>query len=153
MAAKPLESAKAEAIVTDWRVTELSQQAISEKHGVSKGVVNKLCKGVERDGHAIVTAGIQYRQALAAHDDRIVTAIEHEVDERTKHIQFFTHAAITNVKEAMGTPCEGQMDYQRRADTILKAKETVVGKTPETAIQINNTPADRNMTVSFVRPE
>src|SRR5512139_294465 len=101
MAAKPIESAKADAIVADWRVTELSQQAIAEKHGVSKGMVNKLCKGVERDGHAIVTAGVQYRQALAAHDDRIVTAIEHEVDERTKHIQFFTHAAITNVKEAM----------------------------------------------------
>ena len=31
-----------------------------------------------------------------------------------------------------------QVDFRSRADTILKAKETLVGKTPETAIQINN---------------
>jgi len=49
MAAKPLDRAIADEIVTDWRVGQLSQQSIAEKHKVSKGVVNKLCKGVDRD--------------------------------------------------------------------------------------------------------
>ncbi|OYX76073.1 MAG: hypothetical protein B7Y82_14385 [Sphingomonadales bacterium 32-65-25] len=75
------------------------------------------------------------------------------VDERTKHIQFFTHAAVTNVKQAMDEPCEGQAGYRMRAETILKGKETVLGKTPDTAIQINNTPADRSLSVSFVKPD
>lgn len=60
-----------------------------------------------------------------------------EVDQRTKHIQFFSHAAVTNVKQAMSDVCDGQADYQRRADTINKGREAVLGKTPETAIQIN----------------
>jgi len=33
---------------------------------------------------------------------------------------------------------KNQNDYRARADTILKAKEVVLGKTPDTAIQINN---------------
>ena len=49
MAAKPIDPSIAQDVVSDWRVTELSQQAIAEKHKISKGVVNKLCKGVERD--------------------------------------------------------------------------------------------------------
>lgn len=32
--------------------------------------INSESETPEPDGHAIVTAGIQYRQALAAHDDR-----------------------------------------------------------------------------------
>lgn len=138
MAAKPLNPAIAESIVADWRTGEYSQQALADRYSVSKGVVNKLCKGIEQDTAAIVTAGILYRQGLAAHDDRNVTAVTDAVNERTKHIQFFTHAAITNVREAMSQPCDGQADYQRRADTINKCRETVLGKTPDTAIQINN---------------
>lgn len=60
------------------------------------------------------------------------------VDERTRHIQFFNNAAITNVKAAMEDECTGQADYRTRAETILKGKETVIGKIPETAIQVNN---------------
>jgi DNA-binding Lrp family transcriptional regulator len=140
MAAKPLDPAIAEAVVTDWRVGQMSQQAIAEKHRISKGAVNKLCKGIEQDGAAIVTAGIQYRQALAGHDDRIVTAIENEVDERVKRMEWLNKAALKNVQEAMSHPCENQNDYRARADTISKAKEVVVGKSPDTAIQVNTTP-------------
>jgi DNA-binding Lrp family transcriptional regulator len=138
MAAKPLDKAISEAVVIDWRVGQMSQQDISEKHQISKGAVNKLCKGVEQDGASIVTAGIQYRQALAAHDDRIVTAVEKEVDERVKRMEWLNVQALKNVKGAMDALCENQNDYRARADTISKAKEVVVGKQPETAIQINN---------------
>ena len=141
MAAKALSSSIAESIVADWRTGAYSQQDLADKHTVSKGVVNKLCKGVAQDTAAIVTAGVQYRQGLAEHDDRNVTAVTAVVDERTKHIQFFTVAAVTNVEQAMAMPCEGQADYRMRADTILKGRETVLGKAPEVAVQINNSNA------------
>lgn len=137
MAAKPLNPDLAATIVAQWRTGEYSQQALADKHSVSKGVVNKLCKGVLQDTASIVTAGVQYRTGLANHDDRNVTAVINVVDERTKHVQFFTSAAVQNVKEAMGSLCENQNDYRSRAETIVKGKETVLGKTPDTAIQIN----------------
>ena len=138
MAKAAIDSSIAQSIVADWRTGEYSQQALADKHKVSKGAVNGLCKGVPHDMAAIVTAGIEYRSGLAGHSDRIVTAVNNVVDERTKHIQFFTHAAVTNVKEAMSLPCDSQADFQRRADTISKGKETVLGKAPDTAVQINN---------------
>lgn len=60
------------------------------------------------------------------------------VDERTKHIQFFNDAAVLNVKDSLAAPCESQNDFRARAETIAKGREVVLGKTPDTAIQINS---------------
>lgn len=138
MAAKPIDQAIAEAIVTDWRVGQMSQRQIADKHSVSNGLVAKITKGVEQDAASIVSAGIQYQQALHSHDERIVSAVESAVDERVKRMEWLNIQALKNVRQAMESPCEGQNDYRSRADTISKAKEVVVGKTPDTAIQINN---------------
>ena len=138
MAAKPLDPAIAEAVVTDWRVGQMSQRQLADKHKISLGMVSKLCKGVEQDAAPIVNAGVQYRQALAAHDERIVNAVEQVVDERVKRQEWLNVQALKNVKEAMDAECINQADFRARADTIIKAKETVLGKSPDTAIQINN---------------
>lgn len=126
-------------IIADWRTGEFTQRELAERHGVSNGFVAKHTKGVEQDTALLVSKGVEYRQGLAAIDEQAVSSVSRVVDERTKHIQFFTHAAVKNVQEAMLHPCDGQSDFQRRADTILKGKEAVLGKQPDTAIQINNT--------------
>lgn len=141
MAAKQIDKGLAQDIVADWRTGDFNQREIAEKRRVSLGTVNKLCKGVTQDNADIVNAGVQYKTGLAGQDERNVNAIMAVVDERTKHIQFFTSAAITNVKGAMGEPCEGQADYRMRADTILKARDTVLGRAPDVALQINSGPA------------
>jgi hypothetical protein len=66
-----------------------------------------------------------------------VNAVQDVVNDRTKHIIFFNKVAVQNVREAMKAKCENQQDYKSRADTILKGKETVLGKSPETAVQVN----------------
>ena len=138
MAAKPLDPEKVARIITDWRLGQMSQRQIAEKHKVSNGVVAKLTKGVEHDVSSIVSDGIQYKQALQAHDERIVSAVEEAVDERVKQMEWLNKAALKNVSEAMKADCTNQNDFRARADTIVKAKETVFGKGVETAIQINN---------------
>jgi hypothetical protein len=45
MAAKAIDKAVAAAILIDWRVGQLSQQQISEKHKVSKDLIDKFSKG------------------------------------------------------------------------------------------------------------
>jgi hypothetical protein len=139
MAGIPVKKDIAESIVADWRTGQYSQRDLAEKHKVSKGLVGKLCKGVEQDMGAIVGAGVQYKMGLAGHSGRIVGAVMEAVEDQTKHIQFFTSCAITNVQEAMYAPCETQNDFKARAETIIKGRETVLGKTPDTAIQINTT--------------
>lgn len=142
MAATPLNEDLVAKIVADWRTGAFSQQKLADKHGVSKGAVNNLCKGVEQDMTAIVTAGIQYQSGLAAQDDRMVTAVTAVVDEAASRLEWLNKAALKNVQEAMKAECGNQQDYRHRADTVLKAKEAVFGKTPDTII--NNTNAQQN---------
>lgn len=141
MAGKATPKETVDKIVSAWRTGEYTQRELAEKFKVSLGLVSKHTKGVDQDMNAIVNAGVQYKQGLAAQREQsvhVANAIETAVDERTKHIQFFTNAAIQNVQEALKAPCEGQQDFKARAETIIKGKETVLGKQPDTAIQINN---------------
>ena len=63
-----------------------------------------------------------------------------EVNERNKHIQFFTNATLKNCQIMMKKVDDDAdfADHKVVQDTLTKGKETVLGKTPDTAIQINN---------------
>lgn len=117
-----------------------SQNALAKKYEVSTATINKLCKGIEPKNADKVNALTRIKTELAGQSEYEVNAVHNEVDERTKHILFFNSAAIQNVREAMSEPCASQQDFRARAETIVKGKETVLGKMPDTAIQINNQP-------------
>ena len=97
-----------------------------------------MCKGIEPKNVDKVNTLTRIKTELAAQSEYEVNAIHSEVEERTKHILFFNAAAIRNVQEAMNEPCASQQDFKARAETIVKGRETVLGKSPETAVQINN---------------
>jgi hypothetical protein len=124
-------------VVGQWRTGAYSIRDLARQHDVSVGFIAKHTAGIEKDGLAVVYAGVQYKQGLAENDEHFVKAVQDVVEDRTKHIIFFNKMAIKNVREAMEAKCENQFDYRSRADTILKGKETVLGKTPETAAQVN----------------
>lgn len=73
--------------------------------------------------------------------------VQKEVDERMKHIEFFNRAALKNVSVSVKKISEEttQMEHKLIAETILKGKEAVLGKTPDTVI--NNTNAQQNNSV------
>lgn len=98
MAKKALEQSVADAIIADWRTGVYSQQKLAERHGVSKGVVNKLCKGITQDCAGIVTDGVKYNQGLAVHCDQQKQSIVTAVNDISKNIEFFTNASMKNAK-------------------------------------------------------
>ena len=49
MSATQIDPKITEAVVIDWRMGQLSQDDIADKHKISKGMVNKLCKGMIQD--------------------------------------------------------------------------------------------------------
>jgi hypothetical protein len=59
------------------------------------------------------------------------------VDDRVRHIEFFNNVAIKNVKAAFAVPVENQKDVRHRAATIREARDVVLGKMPNTAVQVN----------------
>lgn len=137
MAAKPLNKVIVEKILADHRTGAFSRQSLADKYKVSKGAVVKICKDVEQDMTAIVTAGVAYQQGLAGHDDRIVTAVEAAVTNKLDYMRLFSELAYDNASRASQLPCETQQDHERLSNTILRSKEVVLGKSPDTAIQIN----------------
>ena len=115
-----------------------SQNFLAKKYEVSPATINKLCKGLAPKHVEKVNALTRINVELSEESEYEVNAIRSEVDERTKYILFFTDAAVRNVKASFDLPCESQREIKDRAETILKGKEVVLGKTPDTAIQINN---------------
>ena len=156
MATKPIDDSVIHDILADWRTGEYSQQKLADKHGVSKGAVNKLCKGVDQDTKSIVTAGIEYKQGLAAHGDRIVTAINDVVDKKVAQAEWLNKASMEIAEIALKalrddpTPQNAGITQKVMIDTH-KAAGIVpyYPNTPATALQVNQN-ADRTMTVNFV---
>jgi hypothetical protein len=148
-------------IVADWRTGEYSQQDLSNKHKVSKGKVNNLCKGVAQDAAAIVTAGVNYTQSLSAigeHDDRIVTAVTDAVNRITEGNNFYNSAqrfvskvAILGIKKMLDTNGKPNSEFSMAAvnqasSAISTSRVGELGKAPDTAIQINNQQPQQPMT-------
>ena len=144
MAAKPINPVIAEQIVIDWRLGQLSQRDIADKHRVSLGAVNKLCKGQEQDGVSMVNAGITYKQGLKGHDERMVNAVEREVDKQTKWLDWLHTAMMKNAQESMSAKCNDQKDHFLRSRTLQASKEGIVGKDPDFVVN-NNMPTQINV--------
>lgn len=156
MAAKSIEKSVVDAILLDWRVGQLSQQRIAEKHKVSKGAVNKICKGVEQDVASIVTAGIQYQQALSSHDDRIVTAVTAAVDEIARKLKFFQGASMLVAKTVASKVQQDGMnasyqDLNSAAHALGRAQVSVLGKSPD--MLVHNTNAVQTTLTLVYTPE
>jgi len=81
-------------IVGQWRTGAYSIRDLARKHEVSVGFIAKHTAKVEKDGLAVVNAGIQYKQGLAENDEHFVGAVNDVVNKRTEHIVFFNNAAI-----------------------------------------------------------
>lgn len=135
----------------------LSLSQIVERTGISKTQISKRsntegwAKGTEKE-HLVAEAvrvevakGTLTEQALAVHQEL--------VDERVKRQEWLNHQAIKNLEQAMAADCAGQADYNRRADTISKTRDVVIGKVPDTAIQINNNSTPRSLSDFYAGAE
>ena len=109
-----------EAIVADWRTGQYSQDKLADKHKVSKGTVNRLCKGVSRDLVDLVKSGITYKVGIAElceyDDDYAVPAVAEAVELRTAQINFFNTAQGNLARIALKRI---QQDFRR---VLLAAK-------------------------------
>lgn len=135
----------------------LSLSAIAEKTGISKSAISKKSNlegwAKETQKKQLISDAVRVETAKETLNETALEVHNEIVSDRTRAIMFFGGAAIKNVQAAMLSTCENQNDYKARADTILKGRETVLGKTPDTAIQINNANAQQNNVVVMTDEE
>lgn len=151
MAAKPLPQDIKNKVIADWRTGEYSQRDLADKYQISTGAAAKLCKGVNQDTSAIVSAGIQYRQGLEPLDEQNVSAIMSAVDRIIQQREFFTNNTIRNLSLMMDKVNEGSTisEHAIAQNALARGKETVLGKQPETQVNIQNNAAPLTSIVSL----
>ena len=127
-------------IQAEFRTGEFSQRQLAHKYKVSTGFVAKHTKGLERDLAEAVSAGVVYKQALASDNEHLVSAVSSVVDEKTKHLIYFNKSALKNQQLANSKldSAESLAELEAHSRITARNKETVLGKMPDTAIQINN---------------
>ncbi|MBU6995910.1 hypothetical protein [Ferrovum myxofaciens] len=151
MPAKPLSKKITDAVLIDWRTGQYSQRQLAGKYGISTGAAHKICKDHPQDAAAIVDAGIRYRQALAGHDGRMITAIVNEVDRRTADLERIRGFSLAVLDEAWQKVTAGGLEMgelKLAQDIAGKCRENIYGRQPDTAIQINNNEKPRGYIVS-----
>ena len=84
-------------LIADHKTGNYSQRKLSSKYEVSLGYVNKTLKEIGKIDEDIVNAGIAYKTELAKRDEHSVNAIEHVVNERTKHLEFINNITLKNL--------------------------------------------------------
>lgn len=119
----------------------LSLSQVSDKTGISKTRLHtksredSWSKGTQKE-QLIAEAIKVERQKVQLCSEALDVHLE-IVNDAVRAINFFGGAAVRNVHEAMSLPCETHQDFRARAEVINKGREAVLGKMPDTAIQVN----------------
>lgn len=117
-----------------------SQCQLSAKYKKAKATINKLCKGV-------VPRNIEKVAEMVRVKDDVIEQLENSAVEllatqKLIDLEFYrkaskeiAQAALNNVRNYPNMPMK---DFESAQNIMSKGKETIFGKSPETAIQINN---------------
>jgi len=125
-------------LLADWKTGKYSERDLASKYRISPATVHKNVTGVDKSIAPLISAQVEINQQIAELSEQELSRFKQEVDERTKHIMFFNNAAIVNVAGSLKLPCDSQNDFKARAETISKGREVVLGKTPETQVNVQN---------------
>ncbi len=123
-----------------------SVRVLAKRYGVANATVQKYKDSIDPESERIVNAGIAYKTALyEIREPEKVNAIVNAVDERTRHLLFFANSALRNQQLANKKLNENLpiADLEAHSRITARNKETVLGKQPDTAIQVNNNESPR----------
>jgi hypothetical protein len=148
----PVDKKITDGILLDWETGGYTQTALAEKHRVSIGLVNRVCKDAPKKHENILKSGIAYKTMLYEQEPKIVKAIEKVVDDKSRDIEFFNNAQrkLANVGlaliaksiDANGVPSDDfSIGELVGVSNVVQASRTgILGKPGDTTnIQINNT--------------
>jgi len=140
----------------DWEIVRaffesgLSLKEIVERDEVAIKDRSSISKKAKQEGwikgkiQPLVEKSVEVKQRIAEINEEKSTLNSTQkeihdtlVNEKSKWLDYLNKAALKNVKESMTAPCETQQDYRSRAQTIGIAKEVLVGKNPDVAVQVN----------------
>lgn len=145
----------------EHKTGKYSQRELAKRFNISPAYVNKIVKNIDKIDEDVVNAGIAYKSALASRDEHSVNAIEQVVNEKTKHLLFFTNSALKNQTLANKKLTDNISinDLEAHSRITSRNKESVLGKEPTTKIdntnanQVNLTPNEITKAIFEALPD
>jgi hypothetical protein len=138
-------------VQVDWRTGQFTQRDLAHRWGVSPSKINQLVKGVPKDLQPLINKNVELNQELANLPEQDAHMVVSTAESIAHKLTFINDQAIANAMGAMVHPCKDQNDFKTRADTLLKTKEVVAGKAPESAVQVNIEQMSREDLVRIAR--
>lgn len=135
-------------IVSRDKVEIKSKSQISKRAKLEEWVKSKNEQLIQKEvlANQEINSIKKQKETLKETDNSVINEI---VDERTKHLLYFQNSAMRNqqianelLDERAKSKGEDGLSFimlDAHSKTTLRNKETVLGKQPDTAIQINNT--------------
>ena len=147
-------------VIADWKTGKYTERALAGKHKISPATAHNIVSGIDKTLEPLISKQVEINQELSELSEQEVSKFKHEVDERSKHIQFFKGAhmlaATTAVKKLRqdGTNASYQ-EINSAVNALAKAQESVLGKEPSTVINNTNTAnaSVQSLTLATAPPE
>jgi hypothetical protein len=121
------------ALIADWKTGKFSRRELAARHGVSLSTVQR---NVQRMQAAIPGEKRDGKQA----DPQGMTR-----EERRRYVRFFNQAGLlvarAAVKRVKTKPDLSMVEMRQASEIVNGQRAGILGKQPETAIQINNNTA------------
>ena len=146
----------------DYEIHGLSYSELVEKYGMSKGSISKRAKDEcwqqGKNEHliqkkvSVIKELQETEQQIEQLESVVQKSIEQEVALRLARENLFIDSALRNQKKAneMLEMAAELSEINQHSQITARNKETVLGKQPDTAIQINNGVESNNLTVEFI---
>ena len=140
-----------EKILADFHTGHFSQRELAKRYGVSVATINKMTKGLKPKNEHKVNTLVSVNRELAEQSEHEVNSVYKVVDERVKHLLYFSDTALRNQKLANEKISEESelYDLKLHSEITAKNKQTVLGKDVDTQININNTNTQNNVKVGW----
>ena len=128
-----------EKILADFHTGHFSQRELAKRYGVSVATINKMTKGLKPKNEHKVNTLVSVNRELAEQSEHEVNSVHKVVDERVKHLLYFSDTALRNQKLANEKISEESelFDLKLHSEITAKNKQTVLGKDVDTQININ----------------
>jgi predicted DNA-binding protein YlxM (UPF0122 family) len=135
-----------EDLLADYHTGEYSNNELAKKYKTSHTTVNKMVKDLEPKHKEKVSTISAMRAELLQESFKEVSAVEAAINERTKHLLFFTNSALKNQTLANKKLNDNisMNDLEAHSRITSRNKDSVLGKEANTQVNIQNTNALQN---------
>ena len=140
-----LTDAQREDVLAEFHTGQFTHAELGRRHNTSHVTIGKLVRGLIPKNEDKVTEISAMRAELSEQSYKEVTAVETEIEKRTKHLIFFQNSALQNQQHSnkvMKENSDNINTLEAHSRITQRNKETVLGKDKTT--EINNTNANQN---------